>query len=135
MREKRFSGAPLVLELLLALLFFALSAAICLQLFVTAQKTGQDSRNLTRAVMAAQNAAECWKAAEGDPAEAAGLLEARLAGAVLTADFDESWAGCDSGIYTLTLTPGSDGSAHICVSGPEGEIFSLTAAAVKEVGP
>lgn len=63
MREK----APLLLmEQLLMVLVFALAAAVCVQAFVLSDRLSKDSEALDHAVVAAENAAEAWKHAEGD---------------------------------------------------------------------
>lgn len=64
MNSQGRSGSLLLVELLFAIMFFAICAAICLQLFVTAKQTGEESHNLDQAVLLAQNVAETWKATE-----------------------------------------------------------------------
>lgn len=61
------SKTPLFLmELIIMLLVFSVSAAICLQVFAGARRISDESHRLDIAVMQAQTAAECWKAAHGD---------------------------------------------------------------------
>ena len=69
--KKRFSAPNLfLLELLIVLLIFALSAAVCVRLFVSARLTASESRALNHAVLLCESGAECFKAANGDIAKA-----------------------------------------------------------------
>lgn len=54
-----------LMELILSILFFALTAAVCLQLFVKAHVLSQDTINLNHAVTEAQNFAEVFLAGDG----------------------------------------------------------------------
>jgi len=76
MRGKNaISGSGLFLiELLFGLMIFALTAAVCLQIFVGSHQISSESSNLNRAVVRAQSAAECFKATHGDLEETARLL-------------------------------------------------------------
>ena len=58
-----------LVELIITIFFFSLSAVVCVRLFVDAAKTSREARDLTRAVHLAQDAAECFLSAEGDPEE------------------------------------------------------------------
>ena len=49
------------MELIIALLFFSLSAAVCIKVFFAADRLSTQSRELTEAVLQVQNAAECVK--------------------------------------------------------------------------
>ena len=55
----------LLMELILSILFFALTAAVCLQLFVKAHLLSQDTINLNHAVTESQNFAEVFLAGDG----------------------------------------------------------------------
>ena len=69
------SKTPLFLmELIIMLLVFSISAAVCLQVFSGAKKISEESRKLDAAVMKAQTIAECWKASHGDLEETAEML-------------------------------------------------------------
>jgi len=61
-------------ELIIVILFFSVAAAGCVMLFAEAYKDGAYSRDLSAAMVEAQNAAECFKAAEGDLEKTAELL-------------------------------------------------------------
>ena len=77
MRQPRtHSGSSLFLmELILAILFFSVASAVCVQLFARAHTASEQSAALNRAVLAAESAAEAFKGA-ADLDEAARLTGA-----------------------------------------------------------
>ena len=96
MRSRTMSGSGLFLiELMLAILIFALASAICLQVFVTASQLSDESVAINRAVISAQSGAECFKATGGDLNETAALLSEVYSG-VTTETLDDG-----SGTITL----------------------------------
>ena len=56
----------LFLELIIVIVVFSLAAAICTMMFVQARSDSAQSRDLTNAVIMAQNAAEIFKASDGE---------------------------------------------------------------------
>lgn len=63
MKRRISSGYGLSLfELVIAIGFFAVFAAVFVRLFFTAHETAKNSADVGSAVIAAQNAAECFKA-------------------------------------------------------------------------
>lgn len=100
----------LVLELVIAVGVFSLCAAICIGLFVQADRVSRESDALFRAVSASQNVAEQYKAAGGDLdrlAEACGAVQA--ADGSLTLAFDTGWSPVSpadgTAGYRLTVRP------------------------------
>jgi hypothetical protein len=69
------SSGPFLIELLIGLAVFALAAAICVQVFVGADRISNESSNLNNAMLRAQSSAEIFKAANGDLYEIATFLE------------------------------------------------------------
>lgn len=65
MRRKSKSSLFLM-ELIIAILFFSVSAVICIQLFVASYSTSHKSRDLNAAVLQAQTAAEYFRSSEGN---------------------------------------------------------------------
>ncbi|MCL1823223.1 MAG: hypothetical protein FWG44_03385 [Oscillospiraceae bacterium] len=61
-------------ELIIVLFFFSLAAAACVKLFGLAYEDVNHSKALTAAVIEAKNAAECFKAANGDPEKTRELI-------------------------------------------------------------
>lgn len=95
-----------MVELLAASAVFVLCAAVCTALFVQAETISRRSEALSRAVSAAQGAAESFRACGGDLAETAALAGGRVENGSLVIGYDADWAPAEgAGAYTLTLTP------------------------------
>ena len=121
------SKTPLFLmELLIMLLVFSISAAICLQVFAGARRISDESRRLDLAVMQAQTAAECWKASHGNLDKTAELLNAKAEKNGFSI-YDE-----EKQMHLDFLC--EDTTAYIAVLSREEEIFSLTCEAVMNNG-
>ena len=90
MSVRRGGNGLLLIELFIALMFFSLAAAICLQLFIGAHNFSEDASNKSRATIESQNIAECFKAANGDMAETARLLGCETDGDI-ELWFDGDW--------------------------------------------
>lgn len=63
-----------LMELIIAILFFSLAAAICIQLFVKSHMISEHSIALNHSILLAQNTAEIFYATNGDPEKMASLL-------------------------------------------------------------
>lgn len=63
-----------LMELIIAILFFSLAAAICIQLFVKSHVISEHSIVLNHSILLAQNTAEIFYATNGDPEKMASLL-------------------------------------------------------------
>ena len=68
-------SGPFLIELLIGLAVFALAAAICVQVFVGANRISNESSKLNNAMLKAQIGAEIFKASNGDLTEAQELLD------------------------------------------------------------
>lgn len=64
-----------LMELIIAILFFAVSGAICVQLFVQSHLISKDSVELNHAVEWCQNVAEAFYGCEGNPEEMMKLFD------------------------------------------------------------
>ena len=115
MRQPRtHSGSSLFLmELILAILFFSVASAVCVQLFARAHTASEQSAALNRAVLAAESAAESFKGAD-DLDEAVRLMGVRAGDTpgVLTAWYDLVWNPCAERDARYRL--------DILIHGPEG---------------
>lgn len=67
-----------LLELTIAIVFFALAAVICIQLFVKAHMLSRESSELNMALLQAQSVAEAYKSVHGDGEKLARVLEATV---------------------------------------------------------
>ena len=65
------------MELIIAILFFSLAAAICIQLFVKSHMISERSIALNHSILLAQNTAEIFYATNGNPEKMASLLGCR----------------------------------------------------------
>ena len=75
MRKQYTSRATLFfMELVIVIFFFAICAAICVNVFGTAQQMARESDSLSKAVLEVRSAASCYKVAEGKLDETAELL-------------------------------------------------------------
>ncbi|MDO4270928.1 MAG: hypothetical protein Q4C72_08420 [Eubacteriales bacterium] len=120
---KRLTASRLFLfELTLDLLFFCVCAAVCVTLLVHAQGLTAESGALSEACAAAQNAAEAFKAENGDLPRTADRLGAALEGGALTLPLEN---GC-----TLTMTAARDENelctAEIQVRRADEPVYELT---------
>lgn len=119
-----------LIELAIALGVFAFCAAVCLGVFGTAKRLTRESEALSGASVAAQSAAECYKAADGDLDACAALLDAKSENGVLTLNYDENWRRtAENAAFVLVLTPREDRHAEVAVFavGSDVPVFSLTA--------
>lgn len=96
-----------LVELIITIFFFSLAGTVCVRLFLYAHKISSDSKVLTKAVSIAQNAAESFLAADGDPQQFAELLSMTFSNAgsltpINTDNIDTGSEGSDSG---STFTP------------------------------
>ena len=131
MKNSRLSGSGLLLlEMLTAVLVFAISAAVCMRIFAEARTNTEYSRDLGYAVIEAQSAAESYKAL-GDPSAAAELLGGEKTNDGFVITYDENWRkSADDTVYILTLTETVD-RANIRVEREDGaELFCIEAKAV-----
>lgn len=115
----RSKSGLFLMELIIAIAFFAFSSSNCIQLFAKAHTLSAKSAGVNMAIATAQSAAECFKSTGGNPEEMSMLLGATAAGSLLTAQYDEGWqAVSGDGRYVLTVeldTASSPASAAIVV--------------------
>ncbi len=122
------SKTPLVLmEILVAVLVFALAAALCLQAFVRTDRLSEQGELRDRAVLAAQSAAEAVKSCGGDMEQAADLLGGLWADGFLTVHADDT--------LSLFVTPVDSGDAllgtalvEVYSNQDDARLFELTVA-------
>lgn len=116
-RNNNRSGIFLM-EITLAIVFFSLAGALCLQMFAKSRQTSRDSANLAQASGHVQNAAELIKSAASsafyntEHAFSLDCLMKEYSEAVTHSDkteifFDEAWSHCakEKGIYCMEAAP------------------------------
>ena len=125
------SKTPLFLmEAIIMLLVFAISASVCLKVFVGAKTISQESYDLDHACMEAQRAAEYWQCTKGNISETANFLNAKVSGDALEIFYDMDWM-CTrvASVFTLTMKT-SDAKADIVILDHGKELFSIKSEAV-----
>lgn len=136
MKTKTSGFGPSLIELIVAVALFSIAAAICVRLFASAKTISDEAAQLSRAVIAAQSAAECFKASNGDCAETARICEGKTTDCGFEVNFDRAFNACEAdGKYLLRAeTNDEDGviSCKITVYNGQTEIYSITAAVRKE---
>ena len=93
MKEKSKTSLFLM-ELVLMILFFAVSAAVCMRVFSSAQLKSNHSDDLSNASLKAQSAAECWKLSQGEASLAAEVLGGEKTENGAAVYFDKNWKNC-----------------------------------------
>ena len=127
----RSASSLFLIELIIAIGFFAVASAVCLQLFVRARLVSIQSADLSRATLAAQSAAEAFRGCGGSLEEASALLGGQEEGGALTVWYGPDWNPCgrENAADRLTLTRGEGRPvpAEILVSRLEdgSSLFSL----------
>ncbi len=107
-----------LLEIMLAVLFFSIAGALCLQMFSKSRQIGEDTANLTQAAEHVRNAAELIKYTADPSVSGTGdavfpdCLLTEYPAALIRSDkvqvyFDENWNCClkEHGIYCMEAVP------------------------------
>ena len=128
------------MEMMVVILFFALTSAICVHLFAQSYQTAKHSEDLTNGVLQAESAAELYKSTAGDLQQTAELLDAKWeAAGSLTVLYDAHWQIVQQdGAYQLTMSAVQETlipTAEIVIRTLEGkEIYRLTVKAYQPGG-
>ena len=132
---KRKSRSELfLLELIIVILVFAISAAACTSVLARAYVTSRESRELDFAVRSARSCTELMKAWRGDTDKCAERLGGQSEGVTLTVYSDGEMAGAaeENAAYSMTAALNDGCRFTVSVSGKNGEIYSLESALAKE---
>ena len=118
-----FRAELTLLELIIVIGLFAVFGALDLRIFAEANRLGKESDRLSHAVIAAENAAECFKSGE-----------------VPALYYDNSWLPTDkvSAEYIITIEKFFDDgieTARFSVRDKNDELFALNANAFNEALP
>lgn len=120
----------LLMEQLIMVLVFALSATICLQIFVKADAISRTTARTDAGVVLAQNGAEILKSCGGDLEQAAQLLGGTLENGSISVSRD----GLRLELKLLPEKVPGLGQAEVCVLEADTPLFSLTVS-WQEVAP
>lgn len=127
MSESKGRNSFVMIELITAVLVFSICCAICVGMFVEADRESKNSARLTKAVFLAQNAAELLS---GDyEKNLISVLGAKDVGGVFTAQYDENWLPTtEVGRYVLIVTvQENNGTAEILVTDIGAEVYRMNA--------
>lgn len=127
--------APLpLMEQLIMILVFALTAALCLQGFALADRISNRQAARSQAVIRVQNAAEVLQSVAGDYTLAADMLGGSWNGSVWSIGYDTDWQEIsDHATYILQVIPAEThnpflGTAQVRVQSSDDILFEITAA-------
>ena len=120
MRQQNRSKSTLFLmELIIVIFFFSICAAICVNVFGSAQQMARDSHNLSNAVMAARSSGGCYKSADGDISAAVDLLDGAMSADRGIVYYDKEWqqvaSADESRFYLLIDSLERSGEAVVAV--------------------
>ena len=97
-----------LMEQLIVTAVFAICAAACVRILVASYFMATQSRDLSNAIIATENVAECYRAVSGDIDEIANMLEGTIMddGSGILFFFDSDWQKCDeqSSSFVMTLS-------------------------------
>lgn len=103
-----------LLELIIAILFFSLASAVCIQVFTRAHMTGLQNDQLNRAINEATSAAEAFLASDGTPGGVAALLEgAQTQDEHVYTFFGSDWQPTDQDNASFILLMAIDGEGPL----------------------
>ena len=128
----RSKSGLFLMELIIAIAFFAVSSAVCVQLFAMAYNLSSRSVGMQMAVMNAQSAAESFKLTGGDIDSMRYVLQASVIDGRIVAGFDENWnmASYDVRFEMIVETDTSTSLATATISVTDNvmgeELYSLT---------
>ena len=131
MRRKASKTKMFLLEFIIIILFFSLAATVCVRIFVNAKLTSVQSSRLTGAVLKVQEAAENFKAVDGDADRLAKELDGILEGQNVIVYYDTEWkpaAGQTDDNYRMDIQLDRDQNlitAVIVMSHAQDEIYRL----------
>lgn len=131
MNSKSKSGLFLI-ELIVVILIFSLSAATCLRLFFQSRQIATESKNLSYASLAVQSTADCYKSSGGDVKKVAEMLGGSIVDDRLYLYYDADWnRAADDGTapYSVSireLAPGAGEGVIVAESKVSGPIFSIS---------
>ncbi|MBQ0136227.1 MAG: hypothetical protein KBS43_05785 [Oscillospiraceae bacterium] len=139
--NSRSKSSLFLMELIIVIMFFALSAAICMKVFSSAKVKTDLARNMTNASFAAESLAECYKAEKLDGTDLSKVYPyATDYNDVYTVYYDADWTMAKEfeGEYRATLVEHEEEyytQAKIVVYDKSGaELFSMDCAVCPEKG-
>lgn len=137
--NNRSRATLFLMEQSVVIIVFAVCAAVCAAILANSYLLADRSNDMSNALRAAENAAECFKAASGDAEQALAILGAdKSDSGAANVYYDKNWQICagNAASYVLAFTnleAESSSSPIVCeisVRAADGaEIIALTVAA------
>lgn len=95
-----------LMEQLIAILVFAICAAVCVRVFAASFAMSNEGRDMNNALIIAKNGAECYKSVSGDGENMAHVLSGVYTDNEVRVYYDEKRQPCgeDSAAYILSIT-------------------------------
>lgn len=87
----RSKSSLFLIELVIVILVFSLSAAVCLRLFFQSRQISDQSRNISEASLAVQSVADIYKGSNGDFNKTADFLKGTIADDTISFYYDSVW--------------------------------------------
>ncbi len=132
-----------LMELIIVILFFSISAVVCVQLFVNAYSTNESTKKIAQATVIVQNLAEQFLGCDGDPGAVRDLYGTGSAlrlgdtEAVISLGYDEAWneVSADvSPVYVASISIADEkGDPYVGDNTPEAGSMEIATVEVYEV--
>lgn len=129
-----------LLEMIIMLLFFAVTCAVSVRLFATTSRMSRESADLTRAVTGTESAAEAYQGAGGSLPVVQSILGGDCTADTWAIYYDETMAEvpAQSAVYTLSIRPIEEkngvSTAEIIFLRGDIPVYSLTTSAFTKGG-
>ena len=93
-----------LMELIIAICFFAVASAVCVQLFASAYTISRRGEGMQMALIHSQSAVAAFRHTDADINAMAGLLNGNINGNEIYVSFDDDWIHTNTNIrYTMTI--------------------------------
>jgi len=127
-----------LMELIIVILFFSISAVVCVQLFVNAYSTNESTKKTAQGTVIVQNLSEQFLGCDGDLDAVRALYDgASVRGgdseSALSIGFDEEWneVGADEAAAFVASMSVSDSAGNPCAGGDAAEPGTMMIATVE----
>jgi len=135
----RSKAGLFLIELIVVITVFSVSAAVCLRIFFMAHQLSVESRNLSHASVEVQSAADCYKSMKGDIHATAEFLDGDCGpDGVLYLYYDEHWERVDvleAASFSVSVTETAPGKGRILAEDTDGAaIFSVNVRGELNIG-
>jgi Tfp pilus assembly protein PilV len=133
--KNRSSAGLFLMEIIIALLFFSICSAICVNLFAKSALLARTAGSTEDAVLLAENAAAAYKSSGGDAVQTASILGGSASSGSVSVSYgeDRSVSASDA-VYSLVISPKGgtySEKAGITVSDSSGRtLFSMDVGAM-----